>query len=83
MNFFKALLPHIFLITILPLSCEISGSTGSNFQRKQAFTEDSGKVYLPKGDAVQTISVSKKGNNFEVTGNPLSGKTTFRTQWQN
>lgn len=42
----------------------------------------SGEIFLPEGDAVQTITVSKRGNNFEVTENPLSGKTTFRTQWQ-
>lgn len=42
-----------------------------------------GKVYLPEGDALQTISVSKKGNNFEMAKNPLSGKTTFNIQWQN
>ncbi|WP_229793636.1 glycoside hydrolase family 31 protein [Salinimicrobium marinum] len=42
----------------------------------------SGEIFLPEGDAVQTITVSKRVNNFEVTENPLSGKTTFRTQWQ-
>ncbi|MNQ69485.1 Alpha-xylosidase [compost metagenome] len=39
------------------------------------------KVFLPGTDAVQTITVSKKGTNFEPTSNPLTGKTTFKTEW--
>ena len=32
-------------------------------------------------DGVQTITVSKKGNSFEVESNQLNGKTTFKTEW--
>ena len=39
------------------------------------------KVYLPEGDALQHITLSKKGNAFEVSQNPLNGKTTFKTEW--
>jgi alpha-D-xyloside xylohydrolase len=39
------------------------------------------KVFLPEGDALQTITVNKKGNVFEVAPNPLSGKTTFKVEW--
>ena len=39
------------------------------------------KVFLPNGDAVQEITVSKNGNNFEVAPNALSTKTTFKTEW--
>ncbi|MHC0443642.1 hypothetical protein, partial [Flavobacterium sp. 3-210] len=41
----------------------------------------SAKVYLPNGDALQEIKVTKNGNNFEVNTNPLNGKTTFKTEW--
>jgi alpha-D-xyloside xylohydrolase len=40
-----------------------------------------GKVYLPGGDAVQTVTTSKKGSSFEVGTTPLSSKTTFKTEW--
>lgn len=46
-----------------------------------ATTTAAGKVYLPGGDAVQTITTTKKGNSFEVGQNPLNGKTTFKTEW--
>jgi alpha-D-xyloside xylohydrolase len=46
-----------------------------------ATTAASGKIYLPGTDAVQTISTAKKGSSFEVGTNPLSGKTTFKTEW--
>jgi len=39
------------------------------------------KVFLPGGDTVQTITTDKKGSGFEVSQNPLSGKTTFKTEW--
>lgn len=39
------------------------------------------KVYQPEGDALQEISLSKKGNAFEVGQNPLNGKTAFKTEW--
>ena len=39
------------------------------------------KVFLPDGEAVQLINVSKKGNRFEVANNPLSGKTNFKIEW--
>jgi alpha-D-xyloside xylohydrolase len=38
------------------------------------------KVFLPEGDKVQTITVSRKGNSFEVEENPFDGKTTFKTE---
>jgi alpha-D-xyloside xylohydrolase len=41
----------------------------------------SGKVYLPGGDTVQTVSASKSGSSFTVGQNPLNGKTTFKTEW--
>ncbi|PKD21673.1 alpha-glucosidase [Salegentibacter salinarum] len=41
----------------------------------------SGKLFLPDGEELQTISVSKKGDEFEVDENPLSGQTTFKTEW--
>ena len=44
-------------------------------------TSASAKVFLPNGDAVQEITVTKKGNNFEVAPNALTGKTTFKTEW--
>ncbi|MNL13554.1 Alpha-xylosidase [compost metagenome] len=44
-------------------------------------TSATAKVFLPDGDAVQEIKVSKNGNNFEVAPNPLNGKTTFKTEW--
>jgi alpha-D-xyloside xylohydrolase len=44
-------------------------------------TAASAKVFLPNGDAVQEITVNKKGNNFEVAPNALTGKTTFKTEW--
>jgi alpha-D-xyloside xylohydrolase len=43
-------------------------------------TTATGKVYLPGEAAVQTITVSKKGSSFELGQNPLSGKTTFKTE---
>jgi alpha-D-xyloside xylohydrolase len=46
-----------------------------------ATTTATAKVFLPESDAVQTITVSKKGNNFETASNPLNGKTTFKTEW--
>jgi alpha-D-xyloside xylohydrolase len=39
------------------------------------------KVFLPGTNVVQTITVSKKGNNFETTANPLTEKTTFKIEW--
>ena len=44
-------------------------------------TTATGKVYLPEGDAVQTVTTIKKGNAFEVSQNPLNGKTTFKIEW--
>ncbi|MBF4508149.1 alpha-xylosidase [Flavobacterium sp. JLP] len=44
-------------------------------------TSATAKVFLPEGDAVQEIKVTKSGNNFEVTPNALTGKTTFKTEW--
>ena len=46
-----------------------------------ATTTATGKVYLPGSDTVQTISTNKKGSSFEVGTNPLSSKTTFKTEW--
>ncbi|TRW26693.1 alpha-xylosidase [Flavobacterium zepuense] len=40
-----------------------------------------GKVFLPGGDTVQTVTTSKKGTAFELSQNPLGTKTTFTTQW--
>lgn len=39
------------------------------------------KVFLPEGDSLQTITVNKKGNDFEVAPNALSSKTTFKIEW--
>jgi len=39
------------------------------------------KVFLPEGDAVKTISLSKKGTGFEANENPISNKTTFKIEW--
>lgn len=39
------------------------------------------KVFLPEGNALQTITVNKKGNVFEVAPNALSNKTTFKVEW--
>lgn len=49
----------------------------------EVFTDDktttaSGLVYLPEDAAVEKITVSKKGANFEVAPNALNGKTTFK-----
>lgn len=41
-----------------------------------------GKVYLPEGDQVETITVNREGNSFKVSGNPLSGQTTFKITLQ-
>jgi alpha-D-xyloside xylohydrolase len=46
-----------------------------------ATTSAKAKVFLPDGDAVQEITVTKKGSNFEVAPNALNGKTTFKTEW--
>lgn len=40
-----------------------------------------GKVYLPDTDTAQTITTNKKNGSFEVSQNPLNGKTTFKTEW--
>ncbi|WP_413604877.1 TIM-barrel domain-containing protein [Flavobacterium rakeshii] len=44
-------------------------------------TTATAKVYLPEGKALQNIKLTKKGNGFEVESNPLSGETTFKTEW--
>ncbi|MUV02861.1 alpha-xylosidase [Flavobacterium rakeshii] len=44
-------------------------------------TTATAKVYLPEGKALQNIKLTKKGNGFEVDSNPLSGETTFKTEW--
>ncbi|MFL9843564.1 TIM-barrel domain-containing protein [Flavobacterium sp. ST-119] len=46
-----------------------------------ATTTATGKIYLPGGEKVQTLTVAKKGNDFEVSQDPLQGKTTFKTEW--
>lgn len=38
------------------------------------------KVYLPEGDDLETIIVSKKGTDIEAAPNTL-GKTTFKIEW--
>ena len=40
-----------------------------------------GKVFLPGGDTVQTVTTTKKGTAFEVSQNPPGTKTTFKTEW--
>ncbi|MDT0642072.1 glycoside hydrolase family 31 protein [Zunongwangia sp. F363] len=42
----------------------------------------SGQVFLPEGEALQTVKLSRKGNNFELNQNPLSGKTSFKIELQ-
>lgn len=44
-------------------------------------TTATAKVYLPEGKALQNIKLTKKGNGFEVDSNPLSGETSFKTEW--
>ena len=44
-------------------------------------TSAKAKVFLPNGDLVQEITVSKNGNSFDVATNPLTAKTTFKTEW--
>jgi alpha-D-xyloside xylohydrolase len=44
-------------------------------------TSATAKVFLPNGNAVQEITVSKNGNNFDVAPNALTGETTFKTEW--
>ena len=40
-------------------------------------TTAKGLVYLPKGEKIETIEVTKEGNNFKLKNNPLQGKTSF------
>ena len=39
------------------------------------------KVFLPEGEGVKTISLSKKGNDFSINENPLNQKTSFKIEW--
>ncbi|MDO3695354.1 glycoside hydrolase family 31 protein [Wenyingzhuangia sp. chi5] len=39
-----------------------------------------GKVYLPEGKKLETITLEKKGNEFKVLQNPL-GATSLKTEW--
>lgn len=84
-------IPIIALVrngTVLP-HIELAQSTQdmdwSDLQLKVYATEDtdtaSGKVYLPEGQSVQTISLSRSGNNFTLKENPLKGKTNFKINW--
>ena len=41
-------------------------------------TTASGKIFLPEGNQVETVKVSKRGNSFEISENPLSGQTTLK-----
>ena len=41
-----------------------------------------GKVFLPEGNSLRTIKLSRQGNNFEIIENPLKGKTSFILQLQ-
>ncbi len=84
-------LPIVVLVkngTVLPhikLAQSTKDMDWSKLTLKVFATNDSasatGKVYLPGTDAVQTITTSKKGNEFEVKQNPFGTKTTFTTQW--
>jgi len=40
-------------------------------------TEVKGKIYLPNGDAVHTISLLKRDGNFTIDNNPVKERTTF------
>jgi alpha-D-xyloside xylohydrolase len=40
-----------------------------------------GKVFLPGGDTVQTISTTRSGSSYQVSQNPLGTKTNFKTEW--
>lgn len=40
-------------------------------------TTAKGLVYLPKGEKIETIEVTKEGNNFKLKNNSLQGKTSF------
>ncbi|QEE50866.1 alpha-xylosidase [Flavobacterium alkalisoli] len=44
-------------------------------------TTANAKVYLPEGEALQNITLTKKGSGFEVNSNPLNGKTAFKAEW--
>lgn len=39
------------------------------------------KVFLPEGDGVKTISLSKKGTDFSINENPLNQKISFKIEW--
>ncbi len=40
----------------------------------------SGKVYLPDGEKIENISVKKEEKEFQLEGNPLNGKTSFKIE---
>ncbi|HCV81076.1 MAG TPA: alpha-xylosidase [Zunongwangia profunda] len=40
----------------------------------------SGKIYLPEGEKIENISVKKHGKDFQLDGNPLKGKTSFKIE---
>ncbi|MDG3581727.1 alpha-xylosidase [Galbibacter pacificus] len=44
-------------------------------------TTAKGKVYLPAGEKLHTVTVEKTGNTFEVESNSLQGKTSFKVEW--
>lgn len=44
-------------------------------------TTASGNIYLPEGEALQSISVNKKGNKFELVATPLTTATNFKIEW--
>lgn len=47
----------------------------------QATTLAKGSVYLPQGDALQSLELEKEGSEFKLKSNPLEGKTSFNVQW--
>ncbi|AVR43988.1 alpha-xylosidase [Christiangramia fulva] len=74
-------IPHIKLAQSTPdmdwskLELKVYAAEGTN--------SASGKVYLPEGDALQTLKLTRKRNNFELEQNPLKGKTNFKIEMQN
>ncbi|MFZ0491019.1 MAG: TIM-barrel domain-containing protein, partial [Salegentibacter sp.] len=56
----------------------------TNIKLEVFATEDtpaaSGKVYLPEGEAVQTLSLTRINKKFELKENPLRGKTRFEIE---
>lgn len=40
-----------------------------------------GNLFLPEGKQLETITVTKKGNGFEIKDNPPGNQVKFKTEW--